>query len=182
MSQRIGFLGPEGTFTGVAARAMSAPGDRLIPLGDTEEVERELMAGRIDAGVLPLMSSRAGGVEATGALLERLADRIRITRDHAEPVTFRLFRRAGDAAPLREVLSHPKALAQCAAFIAGVGASHVETTSTGRACELVAAAGRAGLGAIAGPGAGAALGLVELPGPLEDEPGGVTRFVRIERA
>ncbi|MEZ6243806.1 MAG: prephenate dehydratase domain-containing protein [Phycisphaerales bacterium] len=182
MSQRIGYLGPEGTFTGQAARAMSSGGDELIPLAGTDEIECELLERRIDAGVLPLMNSRAGGVQATGELIERLGDKIRITGDHTLPVTFRLFRKVGDEATLREVLSHPKALSQCAAFIARAGASMLETSSTAQACELVAAADEIGLGAIAAPGAGTAYGLVELPEPLEDETGAMTRFVRLELA
>ncbi len=182
MTTRIGYLGPEGTFTEIAARAMSGAGDVLVPLADTGEIERELLARRIGAGVLPLMSSRAGGVEATGELIERLGEMVRIVDDHAEAVTFRLSRRAGDGEALREVLSHPKALAQCAAFVARSGATTLETSSTAEACALVAGSGETGLGAIAAPGAGAARGLVEHPGAVEDEPGGVTRFVRIELA
>ncbi len=182
MSQRIGYLGPEGTFTHRAALAMSSAEDTLVPLADTGVIERELLARGIDACILPLMNSRAGGVQATGDLLDRLGDRVRITDDHAIEVTFRLCRRAGDDGPLAEILSHAKALAQCSAFVASSGARALETDSTARACDLVAAATKPGLGAIAAPGAGAARGLLEAPDPLEDEPGAMTRFVRIELA
>lgn len=182
MGARIGYLGPDGTFTSIAARALSVAGDDLLPLSDTGAVERALMGGQIDAGVLPISSSRAGEVSETREMLDRHALDLRVAGEHGVRVTFRLFRRADDAGPLVRVLSHPKALAQCAGFIADSGATSEATTSTAAACDRVGTSGESGLGAIAAPGAGAAWGLAESPAAIEDEPGAVTTFVRIERA
>jgi prephenate dehydratase len=173
------YLGPAGTFTHEAARRLAPDAGELVPLGDTAAVVEAVEAGTAATGVIPFESSVEGEVTIALDALALRTERCVIQAETILPVSFSLFRRPGDAAPLRGVASIPVALAQCAGWLRRAGAEVHHTASTAEACAWLADGGPPGWGAVAAPGAGALYGLRTAETGLEDERGAVTRFVRL---
>jgi prephenate dehydratase len=93
-------------------------------------------------------------------------------------VSFALLRAREDDAPLRTVVSHPFALAQCSGWLRGEGVEAVEAASTAAACRDL---GAAGVGALAPVSAAPVYGLRVEAERLEDESAPETRFVVLRR-
>jgi prephenate dehydratase len=178
----IGYLGPEGTFTHVAARDLAPAGDELRPLRTAVEVVHAVEAGVVDGGVVAFENSLEGPVAANLDVLLFDTRSCLLAGERALGVAFSLWRRADDEAPLQGVLSHPFGLAQCARWIERAGVATREATSTVAACEAVAGDGRPGWGALAPPLAGAPYGLAAVDEGVQDDPRAATRFVLLRRA
>ena len=64
--QRIGFLGPQGTFTQMALAAWA--GDRTVdqvPCSSVDQALAALRSGQLDGAMVPIENSVEGGVSAT---------------------------------------------------------------------------------------------------------------------
>jgi prephenate dehydratase len=175
-----GYLGPPGTFTQRAAQTLSA-GDELVPFLTPAAVIEAVAAGEVDAGVVPFENSVEGEIAASLDALAEVAPDILIVAEQISEVSFTLFRLPGDGSPLREIVSHPAALTQCARFIAHTGAETRASASTAAACAEVAEQAQPGAGALAAPGAGETYGLVAAVSGVEDARGAMTRFVKVGR-
>ena len=62
---RIGFLGPEGTFSHLAAVRKFGSSVEYVPLSDISAVFEEVARGHIDYGLVPVENSIGGGVVDT---------------------------------------------------------------------------------------------------------------------
>lgn len=62
---KIGYLGPEGTFTQSAVYKQFGHSVRALPLATIDEVFHEVEAGAADFGVVPIENSTAGSVSHT---------------------------------------------------------------------------------------------------------------------
>lgn len=177
---RSGYLGPPGTFTQRAAEALSA-GDELVPFLTPAAVIEAVASGAVESGVVPFENSVEGEITASLDALAEATPDVLLVAEQINEISFTLYRLPGDDAPLREVVSHPAALSQCARFIAHAGVSTRSSASTAAACAELAEHERPGLGALAAPGAGETYGLeAAMPG-VEDRSGAMTRFVRVGR-
>ncbi|MFI8520333.1 prephenate dehydratase [Streptomyces sp. NPDC085481] len=179
------YLGPEGTFTEAALRRLPAYGEGL-PRRPYESVPAALDAvrrGHCATAVVPLENSVKGVVPAT---MDQLAEaELHITGEVELAVTFALMAPAGtDLGDVREVFSHPHALAQCGGWLAEhlPGARAVPADSTAAAAREVAQHAGGGAAAIAAPPAAERYGLRILAGGLGRRGGAVTRFVAVSRA
>lgn len=152
MIMRIAFLGPAPTFAARAARAL-APDAALASRGSVGDLFAALDAGEADGIVTPFENSAAGRVDETLSALLALDRPLAVMGEQVETVRFSLYRRAGDGAPLRHVLGHRVALAQCRRWIARHHAEPVACGSNGAAFAAVAASDAPGAGALAPPGA-----------------------------
>jgi len=176
---RVAYLGPEGTFAHQAvalARSLPEPVD-AHPRPTVVSVIEAVEDGDCDFGVVPFENSVEGQVNLTVDVLVHDAERIQVCEEIVLAVTFGAYRRPGDDAPVRAVLSHPVGLAQCRRWVHDQEAPARETSSTAEACRLVAEGGEDGLVAVASPAAAARWGLEELAAGVEDFPGAETRFV-----
>lgn len=173
----IAYLGPAGTFTHQAARAVSKPGDELVPVARAIDVVREVESGNYDGGVVALENSLEGVVSSSLDEILLATRRSVIAAEHILSVSFSLFRVPGDTAPLKGVSSHPFGLAQCSEFIQENGLETRETTSTAEACRELASKREPGWGAIGPAIAGELYELETARQQLENEPGPMTRFV-----
>jgi len=109
---RIAYLGPEATFTHLAARQQFGAAAEYVPAASIADVFREVEGGRADLGVVPVENSTEGMVAHT---LDLLADSpLGICAEISLPVRHNLLARAdtrlGD---VKRVVAHPQALAQC---------------------------------------------------------------------
>jgi prephenate dehydratase len=146
----VGYLGPAGTFTHRTVLAdPTLAALRHVPCADPGELVTRLTDGAVTYGVLPWENSVAGlvgptadllaglGQDQTGDWLER--GPVRLHRDVVIPVRFQLVGWDG-ARPdsLWTVSSHPHALNQCRAWLAGHApqASQVAARSTAAALDV----------------------------------------------
>ncbi|HLS41606.1 MAG TPA: prephenate dehydratase [Ornithinicoccus sp.] len=177
----IGYLGPAGTFTEEALRALHGEDVAAWPAPTVPAALDGVREGRLDAAVVPLENSVEGSVPAT---LDELVhgEPLQIRREAHVRVGFALLAR--EELPLdrvRTVATHPHAAAQTRRWLQEhlPQAQVVAEASTARAAELVAE-GRHDA-AVAAPRAAAHYGLVSLADGIADRPGAVTRFVEVAR-
>lgn len=132
-------------------------------------------------GVLPIENSSAGTVSQVYDLMEKhkfhIARGVRQRLDHA------LMAPAGATiSSIREVYSHPQAIAQCGEFLKAHPEMRVTTVSnTAVAASMVAAAGRSDLAAISSSCCSRIYGLDILSGEVSDANNNYTRFIAISR-
>lgn len=189
---RLGYLGPEGTFSEEALRASialagvggDAPGAELVALPTVHAVVLAVATGDVDRALAPIENSLEGSVnEAVDALVHD-APGVRIVGETVLPVRYVLVARDDLALEdVTAVCSHPQSLAQCARFLreAMPTAQVRAATSTAEAVRTVAASSEpwAALGTRLAAGL---YGLRILREDVQDEAGNVTRFVWLARA
>ena len=142
---RVAFLGPAGTFAEEALRA-SAPGDAEIeevPYASVYETVMAVQEGEVDRAVVPIENSLEGAVTATLDALAGEADRVRIAAEVVRPIEHCLVARPGlGIEAVRQVVSHPQAIAQCAGFLRE-RLPDAETASAPSTADAVRTAARA---------------------------------------
>jgi prephenate dehydratase len=179
---RFAYLGPEGTFAEAALSSAVAPGEGVRqPAAGVPAALAAVRAGEVDAALVPLENSVEGSVPAT---MDGLADGdpLVITREVFLPVSFVLAVRPGTRPEdVRDVVSHPHALAQTARTVAErlPGVPTLPASSTAAAARSVADGEHDA--AVCAPIAAERYGLVPLAEDVADHPGAVTRFVLVSR-
>jgi prephenate dehydratase len=182
---RVGFLGPEGTFTEQAL--LSQPdlaAAELIPHPSITDVLRAVDAGEVELGFVPVENSIEGAVTATVDSLAFDTDLL-IQREVVLGVQMNLMAPSGvDMAEVRRVLSIPVATAQCRGFLQRElpGVATMATASTAEAARLVSGDEHDGRTAAIAPAVAAKLyGLEVLATDIEDHADNATRFVVVAR-
>lgn len=180
---RVGYLGPEGTFSHEALLAFGDPADEAVPLANNHDVVVAVQEGRVDRAIAPIENSHEGAVSATLDALAFDAPGVVVTGEEVMAIHHQLVA-AGpiELSAIGEVLSHPQPLAQCAATLRRIvpQATPVTATSTADAVRAVVAAGGA-RAAIGTATAARSYGAHVLADGIEDEPGNQTRFVWLAR-
>ena len=174
---RVSYLGPEATFSHMAARQHFGSGATFVAAASIPAVFEDVERGRCDFGLVPIENSTDGVVTYT---LDRFIDSdLSIAAEICLDVNHCLLARHADTKRIRRVLSHPQGLAQCRRWIAThlPQASLHETGSTARAAEEAARADD--VAAIASRMAGDVYGLVVVAENIQDLSFNATRFVVI---
>ena len=116
---RLGYLGPEGTFTHEALMAAGpAPGDELVPLPTIYDTVMAVHEGTVDRALVPIENSLEGSVNATLDALAVETEDVRIVGELVHPIRHCLIARAPmPLEAIRTVVSIPQATAQCGRFI-----------------------------------------------------------------
>jgi chorismate mutase/prephenate dehydratase len=134
---RVAFLGPEGTFTHLAARHQFGGSGQALPQGTIQAVFQAVDRGRADYGVVPVENATEGAVESTlDAFLDSPS---RICAEILLPVDQALLLRPDlDLGGVRRVYSHPQALGQCRGWLEShlPQADRIEAPSTSEAARL----------------------------------------------
>ena len=187
---RVGYLGPEGTFSEEALLA-SADADAVepVPLASIYDTVMALRRGDVDWSVVPIENSLEGSISVTLDLLAGQASDVEIVGEALLRVRHSLI--ASEAIALEEidtVLTHPQVPGQCARFLRGelAHAQIVPASSTAEAVRTVAgdrgAEGderRAALGTLL---AAQIYGGTVLREGVQDRDDNETRFVWLARA
>ena len=172
---RVAYLGPEGTYTQLAALKHFGGSIDGAPVPSIEEVMREVEAGSADFGVVPVENSLEGGINQT---LDALRDSpLRICGEVVLNIHHQLLSSATDISQIIRVYAHAQALGQCRRWLAQnlPDAECIPVSSNGEAARLVRAETDAA--AIAGVVAADIYALGTLRKNIEDHPGNTTRFV-----
>ncbi len=175
----VAFLGPEGTFTHIAARNIFGLAARYTEAATIEGVFDAVRRSTVTYGVVPIENSSEGSVtHAVDALLE---GGLFIRRELVLEVSHCLLSTAERLTAIERVYSHPQALAQCRGWLAKnlSGAQLVQTASTAGAARDAAADAA---GAAIGSRLAAELsGLPVLRERIQDHQSNATRFVVLAR-
>jgi prephenate dehydratase len=178
---RVGFLGPEGTFTEQAAQEVEG---ELVPFATVHDVVEAVDSGAVERGVVPIENSLEGAVNATLDALAVDFPGVSIVGESVLAVRQALIAREPlELAAIVAVASHPQGLAQCARFLREQlpQARLVAATSTAEAVRSTIASGEP-LAAIAPARAAELHGGVVLREGVEDDPDNATRFVVLASA
>lgn len=180
---RYGYLGPPGTFTETALRALplTEPAE-LVAFATVPAALQAVRAGEVDGAVVPMENSIEGSVNAT---LDEMAVGVPLVISHEVvlPVAFDLLVRPGTGfGDVARVTTHPHAQAQCRNWLA----AHlpqvlvVPAASTASAAQAVADPESGFDAAVASPLAAQRYGLVSLASGIQDADAH-TRFVLLTR-
>ena len=181
---RVGYPGVEGSYSHLAARrryANRAGGVLLTGFDQSREAVEALRRGEQDLVLLPIENTTAGSMNETYDLLAEGG--VVITAELVSQVDHRLLGLPGARLEgLREVLSHPQALAQCEAFLREKvpWARAVPDVDTGGAAQKVRERNDPTVAAIASETAAQRFGLEVLARDLQPA-SDYTRFVEVGR-
>lgn len=177
-SLNIAYLGPEATFTHLAAIRRFGSSLNYLPQKTIADVFSEVTRNRADYGVVPVENSTEGVVSNTLDMF--VESDLRIVAQIILPIQQCLVGR-GKLSEVRVLFTHPQALAQCRAWVQNhlSGAEIIETSSTTRAAQL--AAKRANSAAIASSLAASRYGLSLLQINIQDRSANATRFLVLGR-
>ena len=178
--QRVAFLGPEGTFSHVAGRALLGSLASFHPQPNLPMVFQAVESEDCDIGVVPLENSLQGSVGQSFDLFMKHA--LHIRAETYCRIRHSLLSRERDLASIKVVYSHAQPLAQCANWLMHnlPRARVMPLESTAAAAHHVV--GEAGAAAIAHADLAGGLGLHLLAQSIEDQPGNWTRFVVVGRS
>ena len=176
---KVGFLGPEGTFTQQAVLKHFGHSVRALPLASIPEVFAEVEAKSADFGVVPIENSTEGTVNHT--VDQFLTSPLKICGEVELRVHQHLMARSEGLKSVRRVVSHQQSLAQCRQWLD----AHLPKVELVPVASNAEAARRArdeqGTAAIAGEAAAEVYSLKVLAEEIEDRPDNSTRFLIIGR-
>jgi chorismate mutase/prephenate dehydratase len=176
---KVGYLGPEGTFSQQAMHKHFGHSAKGLPLASIEEVFQEVEAGHADFGVVPVENSGQGTIQSTLDMF--LTSPLRICGEIELAVHQHLLSRTGRLEDVERVYSHPMSLAQCRTWLRQhlPKAEKVPVSSNAEAARRARGADDAA--AIAGENAAHVYALKVVAGPIEDRPDNTTRFLVLGR-
>jgi chorismate mutase/prephenate dehydratase len=175
---RIGFLGPEGTFSHSASVRKFGSSVEYVPLNDIPSVFTEVIRGHIDYGLVPVENSIGGGiVDTLDAFLHSSA---KVCAEVLINIHHNLLAKE-PWEKITKIYSKPEVFAQCRNWLNAMAKERdvQPAASTSRAAEL--ASQQPGVAAIGSTIAGELYGLRVLFENIEDNPDNITRFFVISR-
>jgi prephenate dehydratase len=181
---RVGFLGPEGTFTEEALLTnLQDDGLTPFPYPSIRDVMSAVRGGEAALGLVPIENSIEGSVALTLDSLAWEFDDLVITREVVHPIRHQLIaRRPRELTSVTKVISHPHAYAQCRAFLNEhlPGVEHEAANSTAEAVRMVSRVDRPWVAIGTRLAADMYEGVV-LRDDIEDFTDNATRFVFVSR-
>jgi len=176
----VAFSGVEGAFAAIAAERIF-PTAKRTPYPDFKSAYEAVVSGACDVAVLPIENSTAGEV---GAVLDMMfSGPLYVNGVYDLGITHHLMGIPGTrVGEVREVISHPQALAQCAPYIRDRGFSTREFENTAAAALYVAEKLDRTVAAIASEETAALYGLQILEKNINTSNINTTRFAVLSRA
>lgn len=176
---KVGYLGPEGTFSQQAVHKHFGHSAKGLPLASIEEVFQEVEAGNADFGVVPVENSGQGTIQSTLDMF--LTSSLKICGEVELGIHQYLLGRTGRIEDIERVYAHPQSLAQCKAWLRAnlPKAELVPTPSNADAARRARNADDAA--ALAGESAAHVYGLKTIAGPVNDRADNTTRFLVLGR-
>lgn len=170
---RIGYLGPPGSFSHLAARRKFGASVEYDNLDDIPLIFESVDRGDLDYGLIPIENSTEGFV--TTSLDCLITARSRVCAEVLLPIHHNLLANC-DPPDIKVIYSHPQALAQCRHWLSAQfpQVPRIATSSTSKAAEQ--AASEPGAAAIGSALAAQTFGLAMQFQNIEDTSGNMTRF------
>ena len=178
--ERIAFCGVEGAFAHVAAKKIF-PSSQTVPYPDFDSAYLAVQNGDCDVAVLPIENSTAGEVSQVIDML--FSGPLYVTGVYALSVTHNLMAKKGaKLSDIKQVISHPQALMQCAKYISEKGFEKREFENTAMAAKYVSEQNDATIAAIASKETAELYGLEILQSNINETKINTTRFAVVSRA
>jgi chorismate mutase/prephenate dehydratase len=173
---RVAYLGPEFTYSHLAAIHRFGQSAELVPVASIPAVFEEVSQGQSDFGLVPMENSTDGRVTDTLDMFTKIP--LPICGEVPLRIHHCLLGR-GPRSEVRQVLSKPQALSQCRNWLA----RHLPQAQLLEVASTADAAQRAGadpsIAAVASRQAGVNFNLDILAANIEDVEGNLTRFAVI---
>ena len=182
---RVGYLGPEGTFSEEALLTSAASGaTRPVPLATIYEAVMALRRGEVEWAIVPIENSLEGSISVTLDLLAGEAGDVEIVAEALLGISHSLI--AAGPVELSEVdtvLTHPQVPGQCAVFLREqlAHARVLPASSTAEAVRTVVREQRDGQAALGTVLAASIYGGTVIREGVEDRDDNETRFVWLGR-
>lgn len=174
---KVAYLGPQGTYSEVAAHAHFGHSVETVPCVNFDEVFRAVEAGRADFGMVALENSNEGAVNRVLDLL--LTSSVKVLGERSVAVHHCLMSRSGTLEGVTRVKAHPQALAQCQAWLSEHRPDLVRESASSNAEAARMAAEDPTVAAIASEQAASLWGLQIVAPHIQDDPHNRTRFLAI---
>ena len=170
---RVAYLGPEGSFSHLAAMRKFGASVEYLPMTDIRAVFHEVRRGHVDLGMVPIENSIGGGVVDT---LDAFVDAdVHVVAEVMAEVHHNLL---ANCPPehISMIASKPEVFAQCRNWLGGQfhKVDLIPVASSSKAADM--AAKQQGLAAIGSTLAAELYGLKVVFANIEDNPGNTTRF------
>ena len=179
-SIKVGYLGPEGTFTQAAALRNFGHSCQLQPLSSIAQIFAGVKSKEFNFGVVPIENSNEGMVGISLRLLEQMD--LYIIGEVILPIQQHLLAPAGvELAAIKQVYAHQQSLGQCQNWLSThlPTARLVETRSNAEAARLVSERSTDDSAALGAAICAEIYQLSVLAARTEDNPNNFTRFVVI---
>ena len=179
---RVAFQGERGAHSEHALRHHFAEPEP-VPSREFADVFRQVLAGEVDYGVLPVENSLSGSIHENYDLLLQFPD-VHIVGELRARIEWCLIGTPdADLAAIARLISHPQGLAQCARFLESYPDwERVAYYDTAGAVAKVASDGDSAQVALASPAAAAEYGMRVLAEGVETNAQNYTRFVVLASA
>ncbi|MGP4061580.1 prephenate dehydratase [Halobacillus sp. H74] len=179
--QKIGYLGPKGTFTKMAVDALF-DGGSYVSYDNIPACLDAVESGEIGTGVVPLENAIEGSVHLTIDYLVHQVSQSIIAELTVPIKQHLLVHNQHHGEEIEKVYSHSHAIAQCHQYLHKnyPGAELEYTASTGKAAEIVASVGP-GVAAIGNHLAAEENGLKMLDAEIHDYDNNHTRFAVVQK-
>lgn len=179
---RIGYLGPVGTFSHLAATRKFGACVEYENLRAIEGVFEEVARGHVDYGLVPIENSIGGGINETLDAFMHYHDRVNIYGEVRLAIHFCLLSN-GKPENVKRIYSRPEAFAQCRNWLATQypNAQRIPAESTAAAAQYAKTEFERDAGtdaaAIGSSLAGEIYGLHPMFEAIEDRQSNITRFL-----
>ena len=178
---KIGFLGPEGTFSQQAVLKHFGRSAHGLPLASIEEVFQEVASGNADFGVVPVENSGQGTIQITLDMF--LTSDLKICGEVELRVHQFLMSRTGRIDDIERIYAHPQSFAQTAGWLRANLPKVEKVPVSSNAEGARRARGSDDAAAIGGESAAHVYGLKKVVmSPIQDDKDNTTRFLVIGRS
>ncbi|MDN8648544.1 prephenate dehydratase [Stenotrophomonas indicatrix] len=177
---KIGYLGPEGTFSQQAVLKHFGRSALGLPMASIEEVFQEVEAGNADFGVVPVENSGQGTIQITLDMF--LTSNLKICGEVELRVQQYLMSRGGRIEDIERVYGHPQSFMQTSAWMRAnlPKAEKIPVASNAEGARRARNADDAA--AIGGESAGHVYGLKKVvTKPIQNDADNTTRFLVVGR-
>ena len=176
----VAYQGEVGAYSEEGALAVFPNAERLA-FKSIRKVFEAVEVGRVAAGLVPLDNSQAGSINETYDLFLRHG--LHLVGETVVRVDHCLLALPGSHIDeLREVMSHPQAIAQCEEFLSALEVTVRAEYNTAGAAKRIADERLEGIAAIASARAGELYGLEALAERIQTYPDNYTRFGVLARS
>ncbi len=176
---KVAYLGPEATFTHMAAMDCFGRSTTFISQSSIKDVFTEVEKKICDYGVVPVENSIEGSVNYTLDLF--FESSLKIFSEKYQSISHDLLSLTGDKNSIKEIYSHPQSFGQCRKWLGQYcpDIKQIECSSNSKAAQMAKAGENRA--AIASSEAGKLYGLKVVASGIEDYLKNTTRFLVIGR-
>lgn len=179
-SIKVAFQGEHGAYSEEAALSHFGPSIQTVPYPSFDAVFAAVENAGCDLGLIPIENSQAGSIHRNYDLL--LRHNLFIIGETYLRVQHCLIGLPGASkAAIREVLSHPQALAQCEQYLSALSLTSTAVYDTAGAVRLLRDRQDPSLAAVASRRAAQVYQMEILDQDIEDSHSNITRFLVISR-